>query len=389
MPTGLTKDLVLRYLYNSIKWHTFGDLERTVELRQDLQVGGDGFGGEKRALEELDINIAGVKRTKLDDRQRVRICSGNTRLWEDKLAECKKKGYRHLDEFWQDYQLDEETEGNSRISLKSLNICMNFIGRLTSGENIERVMGLIRAERLRSRTEVPELTPDDLTSPTRDPNAALFSGLLKVYRVQHQTQNAYAHRNVLMSEAVAQVLASSAVSSTSDMLRNRRDQEVLLGLILEVFGKWSQIHWDALGQNVHRWLILIQHPMWRQSSTFGLGLLLPMSWEWNVEHYLAEVNMATWSWFIDRLHLICPNLHKLAYEINDYGRAIVDYLALPPLLEMEIQPGTDLIMITVEEVGSRLRVEGEEARRIVKLYECLARRPLSWQHTFQLAQQHL
>jgi hypothetical protein len=98
-----------------------------------------------------------------------------------------------LDEFWQDYQLDEETtcaveaEDNSRISLKSFNTCMDFIGRLTSGENIERVMGVIRAERLRSRTEVPELTPDDLGSPICGPNAALFSGFSKVYRVQHQT----------------------------------------------------------------------------------------------------------------------------------------------------------------------------------------------------------
>ncbi|KAF4625098.1 hypothetical protein G7Y89_g13067 [Cudoniella acicularis] len=61
-------------------------------------------------------------------------------------------------------------------------------------------MGLIRAERLRSCTEVPEFTLDeDLISPIDNQNAALFLGLLKVYRVHHKAQNAYAHRNILMN----------------------------------------------------------------------------------------------------------------------------------------------------------------------------------------------
>jgi hypothetical protein len=59
MPTGLTEDLVLRYLCNSIKWHKFGELERMVELGRNPPVGGNGCGGQKRGLEELDINIAG------------------------------------------------------------------------------------------------------------------------------------------------------------------------------------------------------------------------------------------------------------------------------------------------------------------------------------------
>ena len=45
MPTGLTEDLIMRYVYNSIKWHTFGDLEKMVELGRDLQVDGKGVGG--------------------------------------------------------------------------------------------------------------------------------------------------------------------------------------------------------------------------------------------------------------------------------------------------------------------------------------------------------
>jgi hypothetical protein len=244
MPTGLTEDLIMRYLHNSIKWHTFGDLERMVELGRDLPLEGNGFGRQKRTLEELDINVAGVKRAKIYDRQHVRICSGSTRLWEEKLADWEGKGYRRLDEFWQVYQLDEETtcaveaQDNSRISLKSFSTCMDFIGWLTSGENIERVMGLIRAERLRSRTEVPELTPDDSTGPICDPNAALISGLLTVYRVQHQTQNAYAHRNILMSKIVEQLLPGSSVSDMSDTLVDQQCQEILLGLNPEEFGKW-------------------------------------------------------------------------------------------------------------------------------------------------------
>jgi len=63
--TGLTEDLVIRHLYNLIRWHIFGDLERMVELGRDLLVKGKGLGGQKRALKELNINIAGVKRTKM------------------------------------------------------------------------------------------------------------------------------------------------------------------------------------------------------------------------------------------------------------------------------------------------------------------------------------
>ena len=107
-----------------------------------------------------------------------------------------------------------------------------------------------------------------------------------------------------------------------------------------------------------------------------------------MEQCLTDVNVATWSWFVDRLHIICPNLHKLASALNDYGRAIVDHQILPPLLEMEIQRTTDLNMLATEEVGCRVSIEAKEARRIVKFYEYLARRPPSWQSTIKLAQQH-
>jgi hypothetical protein len=80
MPTGLTEELVLRYLHNSIMWHTFGDLERMVELGRDRQLEGKKLGGEKRALRELESVGAGTKRTRIDDGQHVRIGSGNARV---------------------------------------------------------------------------------------------------------------------------------------------------------------------------------------------------------------------------------------------------------------------------------------------------------------------
>jgi hypothetical protein len=51
--TGLTKDLILRYLYNSIKWHKFGDLEKMIEPGRDQQAEGNKLGGQKRALKNL------------------------------------------------------------------------------------------------------------------------------------------------------------------------------------------------------------------------------------------------------------------------------------------------------------------------------------------------
>src|SRR3981189_3765295 len=206
IPAGLTEELVLRYLHNSIMWHTFGDLERMVELGRDRQLEGKKLGGAKRALREPESVGPGTKRTRIDDGQHVRISSGNACVWEETLAEYKEKGYGHLDEFWEYYQLDEEmtcvggAHDSSCISLRSFNTCMNFIGWLISGENIERVMGLVRAERLRSRTGISESTTgEDLTGWNDSPNM-LLSGLVQVYRVQHQTQMAYTRRNLLMTK---------------------------------------------------------------------------------------------------------------------------------------------------------------------------------------------
>lgn len=392
MPTGLTEDLILRYLYNSIKWHAFGDLERRVELSREVQVVEKGFGGPKRPLKELDINVTGRKRPRVANGQHVRVRSRNALLWEATLAEYEKKGFRHLDDFWTDYPVDEEaacaSDAQERpcISLKSFNACMDFLGRLTSGDNIERAMGFIRAERLRSRAENLEVDPDeDLPHPFHDPSESLLSGLVKVYRVQHQ---GYPWRNILMSTVAEQISPSSTAFKTPDALLDRQYQEILLGQNPEEFDKWSQTHWHSLAQNLRQWLTVLQHPKWKRSCTFGLGLLLPVDWEWNVEQCWTDIDMATWSWFVDRLHLICPNLHKLALALNDYGRAIVDRQALPPLLEMEIQRITDLNILATEDIGCRVTIEAEEARRIVKFYEYLARRPSSWQCTMKLAQQH-
>jgi hypothetical protein len=91
-----------------------------------------------------------------------------------------------------------------------------------------------------------------------------------------------------------------------------------------------------------------------------------------VEQCLTDVNIATWSWFVDRLYLICPNLYKLASVLNDYGRAIIGHQTLPLLLEIEIQCTTELNMLITEEVGCQVLIEAKEARRITKFYEYLA-----------------
>jgi hypothetical protein len=49
-------------------WHTFGDLERIVELRRDRQLEGKKLSREKRVLRELESVGAGTKRTRIDDR---------------------------------------------------------------------------------------------------------------------------------------------------------------------------------------------------------------------------------------------------------------------------------------------------------------------------------
>lgn len=65
IPTGLTEELILRYLHNSIKWHTLGDLERMLELRRKEQAEQKKSGREKRTLIEPEVNAEPVKRMRL------------------------------------------------------------------------------------------------------------------------------------------------------------------------------------------------------------------------------------------------------------------------------------------------------------------------------------
>ena len=51
IPTGLTKDLVIRYLYNLIKWYMFRDLERIVKLRRNPPLKGTAL-VDKRELQK-------------------------------------------------------------------------------------------------------------------------------------------------------------------------------------------------------------------------------------------------------------------------------------------------------------------------------------------------
>src|SRR5438270_4024180 len=130
MPTGLTEDLVMRYLYNSIKWHAFGDLERMVELGRNLRNERKNLGRQKRKMQELDVNTEARKRTKLDDLPDTRICCANSGALEKNLAEWTEKGYRRLHEFWYDNDLGMNTpsvgevEGNSPLSLETFNTCL-------------------------------------------------------------------------------------------------------------------------------------------------------------------------------------------------------------------------------------------------------------------------
>jgi hypothetical protein len=72
MPTGLTEDLVLQYLHNSIQWHTFGELEKIVGLRRDQYAEGKSSSREKRTLTETDINLTALKRRRIEDGERSR-----------------------------------------------------------------------------------------------------------------------------------------------------------------------------------------------------------------------------------------------------------------------------------------------------------------------------
>jgi hypothetical protein len=57
LPTGLTEDLVLQYVHNSIQWHKFGDLEKIVDLTRANDAKRKNSDGEQKALLEMDGSV--------------------------------------------------------------------------------------------------------------------------------------------------------------------------------------------------------------------------------------------------------------------------------------------------------------------------------------------
>ena len=384
MPTGLTEDLILQYVHNSIQWHRFGDLEKMVDLMRATRAKGKNSDREKRALAEIDSNLGAMKRRRIDEGEHCRRTSANG--WDKKLAEYMESGYRCLDQLAGQAAKADRQE-SCQISLTSFITCMSFIEQLTSKENINRVMGLLRSARFAVSPDDSVLVPTEhLAARARSPDA-FVTALLDVYNFQH-LEYSQTHQNLLMTKALEQIKLSSGALDASDILISRQQQDLLLEVNPAEFGPWTTTHWHALTHNGLRWLTLMRHPRWGRSNTLGLSLLLPIDWKWNDDEHLAGLDMAAWAWFVDRIHLICPNLYRLACRLNDYGHAVMDNRSLPPLLEMEIQPMTDLNKLEAREVGRQLSLEAEEGKRVAKFYSQLVRPPPTWQRTVELAQQH-
>jgi hypothetical protein len=302
-------------------------------------------------------------------------------LWQRKLQYYVDKGFPHSYDLWHAHDGRAPTSHGRglRIPVEAFEACMRFVEGLTSAANLERAMRAIRAVRVGSRRCVVRV--GDEMDPGRDAVAAQppwVSGLLEAYRLEQRAHGMYTQRNLFMSRMTEELGASQA-------LLDPQHQQSLKRLMPQEFARWSGGQWDSLARNVNRWQVLAQHPDWRGGTLYGLALL-PMSWEWNVKHSLTRVAGDVWCWFVDRLPAISPNLFKLAHNLNAYGMALLmDAPALPPLLQMEIQPMRDLNLLRLEEVGEQVLVGEAESRDIVEYYEGLIRRPQNWLSTVQLA----
>ena len=77
------------------------------------------------------------------------------------------------------------------------------------------------------------------------------------------------------------------------------------------------------------------------------------------------------------------------HDLDKYGQALLQTeLAMPELLQMEMQPAKELNQLQLDEVGWRMDLQGEEARKMVVFYESLLLRPQSWQSMMHMAGQH-
>jgi hypothetical protein len=304
-------------------------------------------------------------------------------LWQRKLQYYAEKGFPHSYDLWHEHagRTPTSPERGLRISVESFEACMRFVEGLTSAANLERAMRVIRTARIGSgRCVVRAGAERDQGMDGVEAQPTWVAGLLEAYGLEQRAHGMYTQRNLVMSRMTAELGASHA-------LLDLKHQQSLKRLMPQEFARWSAGQWDSLARNVHRWQVLAQHPDWGGGTLYGLALLLPMSWEWNVKHSFTRVAGDVWCWFVDRLQAISPNLFQLAHGLNEYGVALLmDQPVLPPLLQMEIQPTRDLNLLRLEEVGGQVRLGEAESRDVAEFYESLMRPPQNWLCTVQLAQ---
>ena len=115
-----------------------------------------------------------------------------------------------------------------------------------------------------------------------------MAGLLAAYEVEHQAHGMYTWRNLLMSQVADQLPTWPGIVQA---LEDRQLQKSLMRQMPQEFVRWMQLHWKTLGRNLLHWQTLIQHPQWGPGCWYGLALLLPMTWEWHIQHSLTQVKL--------------------------------------------------------------------------------------------------
>ena len=207
MPTGLTEDLILQYVHNSIQWHKFGELEKMVDLVRANHAKRKHSDGAKRALAEMDGNLRALKRRRIDEEESDGHTNANE--WDTKLAEYMESGYCGLDDIQQGYQLAGQAikadgQESCQISLSSFIVCMSFIERLTSNESINRIMGLLRSARFAFSPDDSMSVPTEHLAARTDSPDTFLTALLDVYNFR-RPEDSPVHQNLLMTKALEKI----------------------------------------------------------------------------------------------------------------------------------------------------------------------------------------
>lgn len=257
----------------------------------------------------------------------------------------------------------------------------SFVAQLVAPDNIERAMMVLRTTRQnhhRYERSSPALTRP--TSFSTDP--PWVDKIMEAFGHQQAADYSSVVGNLLMTQ-VTQTLGSSPTGHT--VLNNKAYQALLATRMPSIFGGWPAHKWTSLARSIQRWSFVVRSDTWGYGRIYGLALLLPTSWIWNVKAGILRDSMKEWEGFVNELPTASPNLFILAQTLNDYALSVLQGgLVDLPLLAIELQAAGALESMAPDLLRKKTAFVGDLATRNITFFDNLTERPLTYTRTIEM-----